>query len=73
MIDLTNAVNRKDKNFNKQQRGKGLPLNLAKFFDCTKVKIVSSKQILQRLPVALEQVQTGSTSRGLLNEIRQIK
>ena len=35
-------------------------------------KILTSKQILQRLPIALAQVKTGNTSEKLLNEIRQI-
>ena len=45
--------------FNAQQKGKGL-------------KILSPKQILQRLPISLAQVKAGNTSENLLNEIRQI-
>ena len=38
----------------------------------TQLKILSPKQILQRLPVALPQLKAGNTSEILLNEIRQI-
>ena len=34
--------------------------------------LLTSKQMLQRLPIALAQVKAGNTSEGLLNEIRQI-
>ena len=36
------------------------------------LKILTPKQMLQRLPIALGQVQAGSTSENLLSEIRQI-
>ena len=36
------------------------------------VKILASKQILQRLPISLAQIKAGNTSKNLLNEIRQI-
>ena len=36
------------------------------------VKMLSPKQILQLLPMALEQVKADNTSGNLLNEIRQI-
>ena len=35
-------------------------------------KILTSKQMLQRLPIPLAQVKTGNNSESLLNEIRQI-
>ena len=38
----------------------------------TKLKILTPKQILQRLPIALAQVKTGNNSENLLNEMRQI-
>ena len=38
----------------------------------TEHKILTPKQILQRLPIALAQVKAGNNSEGLLNEIRQI-
>ena len=34
--------------------------------------ILISKQMLQRLPVALAQVKAGNTSKNVFNEIRQI-
>ena len=42
-----------------KQEGKGL-------------KILTPKQMLQRLPIALTQIKAGNNSEGLLNEIRQI-
>ena len=36
------------------------------------LKILSPKQMLQRLPTALAEVKAGNTSENLLNEIRQI-
>ena len=76
LIDLRNPVNKKtipvtekaDKivdiaekvaDFNKQQKGKGLG-------------ILTPKQMLQRLPIAIPQVKAGNTSEKVLNEIRQI-
>ena len=38
----------------------------------TALKILSHKQMLQRLPVALAQIKAGNNSERLLNEIRQI-
>ena len=45
--------------YESKQGGKGL-------------KILTPKQILQRLPIALAQIKAGNNSRSLLNEIRQI-
>ena len=76
MIDLRNDINSKEipenENpkkvvdivekslyFNKQQKGKGL-------------KILTPKQILQRLTIALAQVKAGNTYEILLNETREI-
>ena len=36
------------------------------------LKILTPKQILQRLPIALAQIKAGNNSESLLNEIRQI-
>ena len=64
--------------FNKQQKGEGLPLDLARIAHIAKVsdhsnlKILTPKQMLQRLPIALAQVKAGNTSENLLNEIRQV-
>ena len=58
--------------------GEGIPSMLAptpcvaKVFDHSYFKILSPKQMLQRLPIALAQVNAGNTSENLLNEIRQI-
>ena len=38
----------------------------------TGLKILTPKQMLQRLPIALAQVKTGNNSEILLNQIRQI-
>ena len=38
----------------------------------SKLKILTHKQMLQRLPMALAQVKAGNNSKSLLNEIRQI-
>ena len=38
----------------------------------TSLKILSPKQMLERLPIALAQVKAGNNSESLLNEIRQI-
>ena len=40
--------------------------------DHSKLKILTPKQILQRLPIALAQVKSGNNSENLLNEIRPI-
>ena len=38
----------------------------------SKLKILTSKQMLQRLPIAIAQVNAGNNSENLLNEIRQV-
>ena len=38
----------------------------------TGLKILTPKQMLQKLPIALAQVKAGNNSESLLNEIRQI-
>ena len=40
--------------------------------DHSKLKVITPKQMHQRLPTALAQVKTGNNSESLLNEIRQI-
>ena len=35
------------------------------------IKILTPKEMLQRLPIAFTQVKTGNTSENLLNEIRK--
>ena len=85
MIDLRNPINSKEtlKNenpnkiinivekildFNKQEKGTARPLDLA-----TRLKIFFSKQMFQRLLIALALVKAGNTSENLQNEICQIK
>ena len=84
LIDLGNSINSKnipenenlkkvvnivDKilEFNKEQKGKRRLLDLA---EC--IKILTPKQMLQRLPIAFAQIKAGNNSGSLLNEIRQI-
>ena len=43
-----------------------------KVSDHSNLKILTPKQMLQRLPIALAQVKGGNTSEILLNEIRQV-
>ena len=38
----------------------------------TGIKILTAKQILQRLPIALAQMKASNNSEGLVNKIRQI-
>ena len=38
----------------------------------TGFKVLTSKQILQRFPIALAKIKAGNNSENLLNEIRQI-
>ena len=40
--------------------------------DPSKLKILTHRQMIQRLPIALAQVKAGNNSENLLNEIRQI-
>ena len=40
--------------------------------DHSKLKILTPKQMLQGLPIALAQVKAGNNSENLLNEIRQV-
>ena len=42
-------------------------------YDHSNLKILSPKQMLQRLTIALAQVKARNTSESLLNQIRQIK
>ena len=49
----------KNVDFNTKQKAKG-------------IKILTPKQMLQRLPISLAQVKAGNTSEKLLNKIRQI-
>ena len=53
--------------FLKKSKGSGV-LNP----DHSKLKVLTPKQMLQRLPIALAQVKAGNNSESLLNKIRQI-
>ena len=53
--------------FNKQQKSKKRPSNLAR-----RIKILATKQMFQRLPIALAQIKADNSYESLLNEIRQI-
>ena len=65
-----------------QSRGKGIKLfdDYSRFVSKAKYKtkygegwkILTPKQMFERLPIALVQVKVGNTSENLLNEIRQI-
>ena len=57
----------KSKTFLTKSTGTGI-LNT----DNSKLKVLTPKQMLQRLLIALAQVKTGNNSENLLNEIRQI-
>ena len=50
----------------------GMFLNTEKLKKGTGLKVLSPKQIFQRLPIALAQIKTSNNSESLLNEIRQI-
>ena len=52
--------------FNKKQKPKDLRLDLAK---C--IKILTSKQMLQKLTIVSAQVKAGNTCENFLNEVRQ--
>ena len=45
---------------------------LAREQEGTGLKILTSNQMLQRLPIALAQIKAGNNSESLLNQIRQI-
>ena len=45
---------------------------VVKVSDHSKLKVLTPKEMLQRLPIALAQVKADNTFENLLNEIRQI-
>ena len=45
---------------------------VVKISECKPIKILTTKQLLQRLPIPLAQVKAGNKSENLLNEIRKI-
>ena len=75
--EIKKVVNIAEKilDFNKKQKGNRLTSDLARVanvFDRKPIKILTPKQMLQRLPKALAQEKAGNTSENLINEIRQI-
>ena len=51
---------------------KNMSKNIYELKQGTGLKILTPKQMLQRLPIALAQIKAGNNSESLLNEIRQI-
>ena len=51
---------------------KNMSKNIYESKQGTGLKILTPKQMLQRLPIALAQIKAGSYSGSLLNEIKQI-
>ena len=51
---------------------KDMSRNICKSKQGIGLKILSPRQMLQRLPIALAQIKAGNNSQSLLNEIRQI-
>ena len=50
----------------------GIFLKIEELKQGTGLKVLTSKQILERLPIALAQIKAGSNSESLLNEIGKI-
>ena len=70
--DKVNDIAEEVHRVSKQQKGKERLSDLAgiaKDFDCSRLKILTPKQMLQRLSKAAALVQAGDTSEKLLNEI----
>ena len=76
MSDLKNAVNKKEisknENLDKEIDIVEEILNFNKQWKEQKIKILTSTQMLWRLPIALAQLNAGNTPKNLLNEIRQM-
>ena len=51
---------------------KNMSKNIYESKQGTRLKILTPKQTLQRLPIALAQIKAGNNSESLLNEITQI-
>ena len=62
-----NGFKRKIFPIGKEIHGKGIPLDLT-----TRLKILISKWMPQRLPIEVAQVKAGTTSENWLHKIRQI-
>ena len=76
MEDVQNFLNLREKAINLLKFFKDYPILLFEAKYKAKhgkgVKILTTKQIFQRLPIALAQVKAGNTSENLLNKVRQI-
>ena len=76
MIDLGNAIIREkipeNANPNKIVDNIDKILGFNKPEKCREIKILTLKQMFQRLPITLVQVKASNTSENLLNKIRQI-
>ena len=51
---------------------KNIPRNISDSKQGTGLTILTPKQMLQRLPIALAQIKAGNNPKSLLNEIRQV-
>ena len=76
LIDLRKGINRKEipekENPKKVADIVEKTLEFHKGQKCKGIKILTPKQMLQRLPIVLAQVRAGNTSENLSNETRQI-
>ena len=76
MTELRNSVN--SKGIPENQNPKKVVNIVEKIIDCNKkqkgkgIKILTPKQMLQRLPIALAQVKPVNSSENVFNEIIQI-
>ena len=68
--DLYNPIEEVVQMFN--DYAKNMSKNIYESKQGTGLKILTSKQMLQRLTIALTQIKSGNNSGNLLNEIRQI-
>ena len=73
LINLRNSINSKETPENENPKKIGnIVEKILEQQKCKGIKILTPKQMLQRLPIAFAQVIAGNTSKNLLNEIRQI-
>ena len=78
--EQTKTINNIDNLYNSREElvqmlnnyAKNISKNIYESKQGTGLKILTPKQMLQRLPIALAQIKAGNNSESLLNEIRQI-
>ena len=71
--NIKNLYNPREKVFQMfNDYAKNMSKNIYESKQGTGLKILTPKQMLQRLPIALAQIKAGNNSESLLNEIRQI-